>query len=83
MSRSSSLADLERQDPDTKKSTLKNQRLMIYRRHLFSMLNSCNEIEKTLLEVLNLSPTKEEREFVHDVRAHLHDMTEIIKEQDY
>lgn len=56
---------------------------MIYRRHLFSMLNSCNEIEKTLLEVLNLSPTKEEREFVHDVRAHLHDMTEVIKEQDY
>lgn len=56
---------------------------MIYRRHLFSLLNSCSEIEKTLLEILNLSPTKEEREFVHNIRAHMHDMTEAIKEQDY
>lgn len=47
------------------------------------MLNSCNEIEKTLLDILNLSPTKDEREFVRDIRAHLHDMTEVIKEQDY
>lgn len=56
---------------------------MIYRRHIFSLLNSCNEMEKTLLEILNLSPTNEEREFVRDIRAHLHDMTEAIKEQDY
>lgn len=56
---------------------------MIYRRHLFSMLNSCNEIEKTLLDILNSSPTKEEREFVRDIRAHMHDMTEAIKGQDY
>lgn len=56
---------------------------MIYRRHLFSMLNSCNEIEKTLLEILGLLPSKEDKEFVHNIRAHLHDMTEAIKEQDY
>lgn len=69
--------------PEPKEPNFDYQRLMIYRRHLFSMLNSCNEIEKTLLEILNLSPSQEEREFVRDVRAHLHDMTEVIKEQDY
>ena len=67
----------------SEKTNLNFQRLMIYRRHLFSMLKSCNEIEKTLLEILNLSPTKEEREFVSNIRAHMHDMTEAIKEQDY
>jgi len=77
------MTDLECQDPDTKKSTIENQRLMIYRRHLFSMLNSCSEIEKTLLEILSSSPTKEEREFVTNVRAHIHDLCEAIKEQDY
>lgn len=56
---------------------------MIYRRHIFSMLNSCSEIEKTLLEILSSSPTKEEREFVTNIRAHIHDMCEAIKEQDY
>lgn len=67
----------------SKNTDINFQRLMIYRRHLFSMLNSCNEIENTLLEILNLSPTREEKEFVRDIRAHLHDMTEVIKEQDY
>lgn len=56
---------------------------MIYRRHIFSLLAACNDMERVVLELLNLSPSKEDREFCREVRAHLADLTDLIKDQDY
>lgn len=56
---------------------------MIYRYHLTGMLAKCSDLDKILIECLRYTPTQEEREFVKNVRAHIHDICEAIKEQDY
>lgn len=57
--------------------------IMIYRRNLMDMFQACSDMENILLEILRQQPTKAEREFVRDLRAHMHDITELLKEQDY
>lgn len=47
------------------------------------MLAKCSDLDKILTDSLRYSPTKEEREFVSNIRAHIHDICEAIKEQDY
>lgn len=56
---------------------------MIYRNDLMNMLQACSDMDNILIKVMRQQPTKAEREFVRDLRAHMHDITELIKEQDY
>lgn len=56
---------------------------MIYREQLFGVLNACTEIDHHLTKAFKTADTKEEREYIRNVRAHMADICELTKEQDY